>query len=162
MKKALDIRKSSRHPKIFGDFAENLVCNLLSRSGFEASIVDHTGIDIVAYNSETRERLGVTVKSHMAPLGTESESINLFDNNKGDRQKVENACKFFNCNPWIAVYLETRLYADLFLTSLRNYDDKYRRPRKVDDWQLGKHIKNYKSDRNVMYLHIKFEPKNWF
>lgn len=43
-----DIYKSTRHQKIFGDFGEHIVCNWLSRSGFEETIADHTGIDIIA------------------------------------------------------------------------------------------------------------------
>lgn len=161
VKKTLEMKKSSRHTKIFGDFAENLICHWLSRSGFEASIVDHTGIDIVAYNPETKERLGITVKSSCATKGKERESVNLH-RFKG-WQKVLDACSYFGCIPWIAVYVETTNYANIFLTSLENYNYKYRRERKMDDWQIGpKHIKNYESDKNVMYVHFKFEGKNWF
>lgn len=46
----MDIIKSTRHQKIIGNFGENIICNWLSRSGFEVTVVDHTGIDIVAYN----------------------------------------------------------------------------------------------------------------
>ena len=45
----MEIIKSSRHQKIIGTFGENLICNWLSRSGFEVAVVDHTGIDIIAY-----------------------------------------------------------------------------------------------------------------
>lgn len=161
MKRKVLVKKSSRHQKIIGDFGENLVCNWLSRSGFEVSIVDHTGIDIVAYNTKTNERSGITVKSRTRTPGKEWESVNLF-NSKG-RQKLLDACNYFGCKPWIAVYVETTNYADVFLTSLENYDSKYRRQRQTDDWKMGpNHIKNYESDKDVMHLHIKFEPKNWF
>jgi len=50
----MEIEKSTRHQKIIGDFGENLICNWLSRSGFEVSIVDHTGIDIIAYNPKEK------------------------------------------------------------------------------------------------------------
>jgi len=161
MKRNALVKKSSRHQKIIGDFGENLICNWLSRSGFEVSIVDHTGIDIVAYNTKTNERLGITVKSRTRTSGKEREPVNLFDSE--GRQKLRDACSYFGCKPWIAVYVETIDYADVFLTSLENYDSKYRRQRQTDDWKMGpKHIKNYESDKNVMDLHIKFEPKNWF
>ena len=55
----MDIRKSTRHQKIIGQFGESLICNWLSRSNFEVSIVDHTGIDIIAYNRKSGKRLGV-------------------------------------------------------------------------------------------------------
>ncbi len=57
------ILKSSKHQKIIGDFGERLVCNWLSRSGFEVIVVDHTGIDLIAYHPTSRQRLGITVKS---------------------------------------------------------------------------------------------------
>lgn len=157
----IEIRKSSRHPKIIGDFGENLICNWLSRSGFEVSIVDHTGIDIVAYNTKAKKRLGITVKSRTRTPGREKESVNLFDEEA--REKLLNACEYFGCEAWIGVYVETTDYADVFLTSLVNYDSKYRRPRQTDDWKMGsKHIEDYDSDKNVMHLCIKFEPENWF
>lgn len=37
----MEIRKGSRHQKVIGDFGENLICNWLSRSGFEVVLVDH-------------------------------------------------------------------------------------------------------------------------
>ncbi len=57
------IKKSTRHQHIIGKYGEYLVCNWLSRSGFEVAIVDHTGIDIIAYNPKSQQRLGISVKS---------------------------------------------------------------------------------------------------
>jgi hypothetical protein len=53
----MGIKTSTRHQKIIGDYGENLICNWLSRSGFEVAIIDYTGIDIVAYNPITDRRL---------------------------------------------------------------------------------------------------------
>lgn len=115
----MDITKSSRHQRIIGDYGEMLICNLLSRSGFEVTIVDHTGIDIVAYNPKTEERLGITVKSRTRNAGTEATSVSLlsYRGGKDQRQKVLDACKAFGCLPWIGVYVETTDSADLYLTS---------------------------------------------
>jgi len=50
MQEALDnkmeIKKSSRHSKTTGDFAERLVLYWLSKYGFECTYVDHVGVDI--------------------------------------------------------------------------------------------------------------------
>lgn len=46
------IKKSTRHQHIIGKYGEYLVCNWLSRSGFEVGIVDHTGIDM-RYTTES-------------------------------------------------------------------------------------------------------------
>lgn len=159
--KGLSVEKSSRHQKIIGDFGENLICNWLSRSGFEVTIVDHTGIDIIAYNPDKNKRLGITVKSRTRNIGKEETHVNLFGE-KG-RTKLIQACESFACEPWIAVYVETATYADVFLTSLTNYDSKYYGQTKTADWKMRrKHIDLYDKDEKVKYLHIKFEPKNWF
>jgi len=163
--KLIDIEKSSRHQKIIGSLGEHFVCNWLSRSGFEVTIVDHTGIDIIAYDPSTGKRLGITVKSRTRNPGKEKESVNLFDNRKraNDRQKLTEACKAFECEPWIAVYVEATEHADLYLTSLSNYDDKYRRKRVVDDWKMSRRwLTAYDDDKEVKHLHIEFEAKDWF
>jgi len=55
LKTRVEIIKSSRHQKIIGNFGESLICNWLSQSGFEVAIVDHTGVDIIAYNLGTQK-----------------------------------------------------------------------------------------------------------
>jgi hypothetical protein len=160
------IVKSSRHPRIIGDFGENLICNWLSRSGFEVTIVDHTGIDIVGYNPVTGQRIGISVKSRTRSAGKESESVNLFSYQKGkdDRRKALDACKAFACEPWVAVYVETSDAADAYLTSLSNYDNKYRRRegKAIDDWKMGKKDKErYENDRAVRHVQFDFRTHNW-
>jgi len=162
----LEVVKSSRHRKIIGNFGEQLFCNWLSRSGFEVTIVDHTGIDVIAYNPLTDQRLGITVKSRTRMKGKEGNSVNLFSYQKGrnDRQKLLDACKTFACEPWIGVYVETRDFADLYLTSLKNYDAKYRRKgRKIDDWKMTKKNRGlYVKDADIRHIRIEFNVKNWF
>ncbi|OGD44158.1 hypothetical protein A3K79_00715 [Candidatus Bathyarchaeota archaeon RBG_13_46_16b] len=166
-KKVADIEKSSRHQKIIGEQGEHLVCNWLSRSGFEVAVVDHTGIDVIAYDPRTEERLGISVKSRTRNLGKEKDSVNIFSYREGknDRKKLTDACKAFNADPWLAVYVETTDHADLFLTSLSNYDAKYGKTEKraIDNWKMGaKHLQAYDEDKQVMHLHLGFEARNWF
>ena len=167
LQKPIDIEKSSRHQKIIGNLGEQLVCNWLSRSGFEVAVVDHTGIDLIAYDPRTRRRIGITVKSRTRNPGKEKTSVNLISNRKGedDRKKVTSACETFNCEPWIAVYVETTEYADLFLTSLDNYDTNYRISEKkvIDNWKMSPSwFKRYDEDPEVKHLHLKFEATSWF
>lgn len=161
----MEIIKSSRHQKIIGNFGESIICNWLSRSGFEVVVVDHTGIDIVAYSPLTDKRLGITVKSRTRRTGMERESVNIFSYQRGknDRDKVLNACKAFACEPWVAVYVESTDHADVYLTSLRNYASKYRRPGKaIDDWKMGpKDREHYASDTSVKHIRLEFQAKNW-
>ena len=163
----MKVNKGPRHGKIIGDFGESLVCNWLSRSGFEVSIVDHTGIDIVAYNPNTTERLGITVKSRTRDEGKEEEPVHVLDHRKGkdDLQKVKDACQAFGCLPWIAVYVETERSADLYLTSLKNYEGKYRgkEGKAIDDWKMRKKDRDpYDKDPDVKHIHMEFQVGNWW
>lgn len=159
--------RSSRHPKIIGEFGEHLVCNFLSRWGFETSIVDHTGIDIVAYSLETKKRLGITVKSRARGEGREKHKpVKLFKKGKkDDRQKLVDACNYFGCDEaWIAVYQEHEEGADLYLTSLDNYESKYRGTgATADTWRMGKEQKDiYEADSDVMHIEVSFKVHRWF
>jgi hypothetical protein len=161
-----EIANSFRHHKIIGDFGENLICNWLSRSGFEVTIIDHTGIDIVAYDPNTEKRLGKTVKSRTRTSSQEFSSVNLmsYQNGKNDRDRVANACKAFAAEPWIAVYVEATGYAEIYLTSLSNYDSKYRgnKQRAMDDWKMTKkNRKLYREDPEVKHIRINFSLHSW-
>ena len=162
----MDIVKSSRHQKIIGNFGENLISNWLSRSGFEVTIVDHTGMDIITYNPATKRRLGITVKSRTRNVGKEETTVNIFSRRKGknDRQKLIAACEAFSCEPWIGVYVETSGAADVYLTSLNNYDEKYlgRAEKAVDVWKMGsKDRERYEMDSHVKHIRIEFHDTNW-
>lgn len=163
----MEITKSSRHQKIIGDFGEHLICNWLSRSGFEVVPVDHTGLDIVAYNPITKERLGVTVKSRTRRRGLEQDPVNIFSyqGGKDDRKKLLAACEAFACEPWIAVYVEADEFADLYLTSLAHYDEKYRgkNGRAIDDWKMTEKLRaQYDADPEVKHIRIRFEATHWW
>ena len=162
----MKIAKSTRHQKIIGDFGESLLCNWLSRSGFEVAIVDHTGIDVVAYNPQISKRLGVSVKSRTREQGTEATSVNIFSyqKRKNDRQKVLDACKVFAAEPWIAIYVESSDSADLYLLSLKHYDQKYqgKKKRAIDDWKMGKQYRErYQADPNVRHIRMDFSGSSW-
>lgn len=158
------IQKSSRHQNIIGKFGEWLICNWLSRSNFEVALVDQTGMDIIAYNNKTKERLGISVKSRTRTSGKEKEPVNIFSNKKNDRDKLIKACNAFNCDPWIAIYVETGEKADIYLTSLTNYEEKYRIKNKAtDDWKMTQnHINGYNDDPKVKHIEITFKFKKWW
>lgn len=104
------ITKSTRHHKIIGDFGEEFLCNWLSRSGFEVAVVDHTGLDVLAYHPETGRRFGISVKSRTRGSGTEKDNVTIFSYRKAndDRKKLLDACKAFACEPWVAVMWNSR------------------------------------------------------
>jgi len=158
----MQIIKSSRHSKIVGSFGEHLVCNWLSRSGFEVSIVDHTGIDLVAYQRVLRRRLGISVKSRTRIRGTESESVYLFRRST-ERENLVAACEVFGCEPWLAVYVESASAGDLFLTALENYDRKYRTGKITEGWSMAaSQLRRYSADTEIMHIHVDFAVGNWW
>ena len=74
---AMDLDKSTRFQKIAGDFGEALFLYWLSKYGFEAATIDHTGIDLLAYHKGTKERFGISIKTRTRKEGTENDTINL-------------------------------------------------------------------------------------
>lgn len=158
----MPIIKSTRHSKIVGDFGEHLVCNWLSRSGFEVSIVDHTGIDVLAYNKALDFRLGISVKSRTRLKGSEAESVFLF-RRPADRENLQAASEAFACAPWLAVYVESESQGDLFLTGLSNYDQKYRTGSATESWGMTPgQVSKYSMDPEVRHIHIDFKAANWW
>jgi hypothetical protein len=158
----MPIIKSKRHSKYIGLFGETLVCNMLSRSGFEVMLVDHIGIDVVASRSDVG-RIGISVKSRMRQDETNKvSSINLFSSQDSHLTKT---CEDFGLTGWIAVYVETDKEADLYLMSLENYKKKYagNGNLKTLTWKMReKHKQNYRADKDVMHLRIEFSQNNWF
>lgn len=161
-----EISKSSRHSKIIGNFGEQVICNWLSRSGFEVAVVDHTGIDIVAYNAASEQRIGITVKSRTRSIGTEEDTVNIFlnQNGKNDSDKVKKACQSFACEPWIGIYVEATDYANVYLLSLEHYIKNYqgREGKKIGDWKMtAKYREQYKNDTQVQKIEMRFQTTNW-
>jgi len=162
----MGIEKSTRHQYIIGKFGEYLLVNWLSRSGFEVSLVDHTGLDVIAYNPKTNQRLGISVKSRTRNIGKETTSVNLlsYRNGKNDREKLIKACETFAAVPWIAVYVETAEYSDLYLVSLEHYDRFYRGrvDRAVDTWSMSaKWLQKCSEDEDVKHIRAVFNKYSW-
>jgi len=162
----MQIEKSSRHQHIIGKFGEYMLCNWLSRSGFEVAIVDHTGLDLVAFHPKTDQRIGITVKSRTRSVGKEATHVNIFSYREGkdDRKKLINACAAFGCEPWIAVYVETLQSADLYFTSLEHYDKEYRgrEGRAWDTWRMtSKYRSLYDRDVEVKHIRAEFSQDGW-
>lgn len=106
-----------------------------------------------------------SVKSRTRTPEKENDPVNFFSyqNDKNDRQKVLNACKAFGCEPGIGIYVESSNRADLYLTSLDNYDKNYgKEGRVIEDWKMTtKNKTKYKKDKNVKHIQINFKFINW-
>jgi Holliday junction resolvase-like predicted endonuclease len=155
------ISKSTRHSKIIGEFGEHFVCDSLSKSNFEVLRVDHTGIDIIAYDKTNKKRLGITVKSRTRASDNVKESVNVFSKRKNDRKKLLDACEYFVCEPWVAVYSENEEGADLYLVDLSTFD-KYHGGKAVEQWKMSKVSKQgYLKDPNIKHISIKLDNQKW-
>jgi hypothetical protein len=97
------VKKSTRHSKITGDFAEALVLYWLSKYGYECARVDHTGIDLIARHPTSPEVMGISVKSRSRYEGTEKVSVNLPPDGF---EKARRACEAFGCVPYYAVVVD--------------------------------------------------------
>ena len=159
-----EIDKSTRHARIVGIFGEYVVCNWLSRSAFEVSVVDHTGMDIIAYDPRTKRRPGITVKSRTRTKGKEHEEVFIFSRSNHDRQKLMSAFKAFKYDPWMAAGVECGRDADLCLTTLDHCDSKHKtKNRDTDAWRMGERVKEqYALDPEVSHIHLTFQHNKYW
>src|ERR1700723_260056 len=106
------MKKSSRHSKITGDFAEALVLYWLSKSRYECACVDHTGIDLLAFSKNGSERMGISVKCRSRKDGTEKDSVTLPSDGF---EKASKTCKTFGCEPFYAIVVDGASFIRCFL-----------------------------------------------
>ena len=97
------MRKSTRHSKITGDFAEALVLYWLSKYGHECARIDHTGIDLIARDPNNHAVLGISVKCRSRYDGTERDNITLPED---EFDKAREACDAFGCVPYYAIVVD--------------------------------------------------------
>ena len=155
----MEIKKSTRHSKITGNFGENLVLYLLSKYGFESANVDHTGIDIISRNSKTNEVMGISVKSRSRAEGTEGSYISIPNDNF---DKVEKACQAFNCAPYFAIVSDEKDKIYVFILSM-NHLRKFSNGKKVFAWQMTpKHLERYYKDKEIIIFEFDYKNHNWW
>ncbi len=81
----------------------------------------------------------------------------------GDRDKLTDACEFFECKPWVAIYVESEHSGDLFLVSLETYERTYGPKVSTQGWNMTpKQLTKYKTDAGVKHIHVDFSGKNWW
>jgi len=129
----METNRSSRHSKITGNFAESLILYWLSKHNFECANIDHTGIDIIAKNPNTKELMGISVKSRSRKKGTEKSHLKI-DNKHFD--KVENACKSFNCTPYFALVIDKSNKIYCFILSMNELLKIFPKSKKTCNWKM--------------------------
>lgn len=156
----MEVEKSSRHSKITGDFAERLILYWLSKYGFECAMVDHVGLDIIARNSRTKELMGISVKSRSRNIGKEGQYVHI-PNDHFD--KVQEACRAFDCVPYMAVVVDQEHDIHAFITSMEHFLSLFPRRDTSAGWKMTKAwIERYEKDPQVIYFRFKHETLNWW
>jgi hypothetical protein len=156
----MKLTKSSRHSKITGDFGEAMVLYLLSRHGFECARVDHTGIDLIARRPNSKEVLGISVKSRSRQTGTENSHLAL--PHEGF-VKAKAACDAFGCTPYLALVIDAGDRIRVFLLSLRHLQKLFPGGRKVSAWQMSdSFLKKYYADPKIAIFELATRGEKWF
>lgn len=161
------MEKSTRHSKITGDFGESLILYWLSRSGFESTLVDHTGIDIVAYQKETKKRFGISVKSRSRTVESSSTGMLISGDNY---QKIIDSCVFFGCDvPSIAFIYDRPSedhagQIDVYFLSLESLDKYYPNFKSGKDFAFSithDSINKYQDDESIRKIVFKYNMMHW-
>lgn len=156
----MEVKKSTRHSKITGNFGEDLVLYLLSKYGFESANVDHTGIDIISRNSITNEVMGISVKSRSRADGTEGSYISIPNDNF---DKVEKACNAFNCIPYFAIVSDEKDKIYVFILSMKHLLELFPKREKICSWKMTyKHIEKYLKDKEIIVFEFNYKNHNWW
>ena len=154
--------KSSRHPKIAGNFGEALVLYLLSKCGFECALVDHVGIDIIA--ATKGEKMGISVKMRTRnKKNGPPKIVNIrrgTSKKPGDFEKAENFCNDFGCNPYFAFVVDND-FANCFhifispLQHVKKLSGFENKDRKRPQWNVQENWRGkYQNDKDVLVIEI--------
>ncbi len=156
----LTINKSTRHSKITGDFAENLVLYVLSKHGFECASVDHTGIDLIARNPITKEVMGISVKSRSRNEGKEGQYLSIPNDNF---EKIDQACQAFNCVPYFAILVDEENKLKIYIITKSYLLQLFPPGNRVSGWKMSKKwIARYKNDKRIIKLEFDYHINNWW
>jgi len=153
------IDKSSRHSKITGDFAEGLVLYWLSKHGFECARVDHTGIDLIANNPHTNERMGISVKARSRNSGTEETYIKI---NRSDVEKVNKACTAFSCAPYFAIVIDAGATIRCFVLTMDYLLKLSGRRQELGLGMRQKDLERYYDDHQIMVFEFESKTPRWW
>jgi hypothetical protein len=154
------VKKSTRHSKITGDFAEALVLYWLSKHGYECARVDHTGIDLIARSTDGPEVLGISVKCRSRYDGTEKAAVSLPPDGF---EKARGACAAFGCVPYYAIVVDGADAIRGFLVPLgRLLEIAGGKPDGIRYWQMAApNLEAYRTDPLVQRFELRTAVCSW-
>jgi hypothetical protein len=153
-------KKSSRHSKIVGDFAEGLVLYWLSKYGYECARIDHTGIDLIARSPTGLEVLGISVKSRDRYEHREKASVNL---PADGIVKARKTCEAFRCVPYYAIVVDAATAVRCFVLPLDHLEVVAGGARGAQRyWRMGsKDISRYEADPQIQGFSLQTTSCSW-
>jgi hypothetical protein len=156
----MEMLKSTRHAKITGDFGEALVLYWLSKHGLECARVDHTGIDLIADNPATHERMGISVKSRSRSPSTGRTSVSI---PVGNIDKARTACDAFGCLPYFAVVVDADDLIRAFLLSADRLLALFPPGRSVCSWSMRPDaVSRCLEDPTIVSFELRVQTQNWW
>jgi hypothetical protein len=153
-------KKSSRHSKIAGDFAEGLVLYWLSKYGYECARIDHTGIDLIARSPNGPKVLGISVKCRDRYDHRETASVNL---PADGIVKARKTCEAFDCLPYYAIVVDAAAAIRCFVLPLDHLEAVAGGTRGAQRyWRMGsKDISRYAADPLVQCFILQTTSCSW-
>jgi hypothetical protein len=157
--------KSTMHSKITGNFGESLLLYFLSKSYYEPALVDHSGIDIIAYNKTDRSRIGVSVKARSRTLLRPNDGLLVPGDNY---KKIMESCIFYDSIPHICFVFdvpatEKNGTIHLFLMSIETLLHYYPnfKDGKGFTFSMKSNLDKYLGDKNIARLKFEYNSENW-
>jgi hypothetical protein len=122
--------------------------------------VHHNAIAIIARNPKTKERLGISVKSGSATMGTDCERVSISDRELG---KVKTACTALKCVPYIALLIEQKKEIWIFFTTLSHLLEIQPYGTANVDWNMTEaDLMRYLADPEIMALELNHKVWRWW
>jgi hypothetical protein len=157
--------KSQMHSRITGDFGESMLLYFLSKHFFEPVLVDHSGIDIIAYNKSNKRRIGISVKSRSRTLQRPKDGLLVSGDNY---HKIIDSCNFFDSEPYMCFVfdvptLETQGTIYMFLMPMKTilkYYPKYK-DGKDFTFTIISNLESYYEDIDISKIKFNYNSENW-
>jgi len=132
----------------------------LSKHGFECARVDHTGIDLIARNPDTKELMGISVKSRSRDPRHADESITL---SADIFKKAHVACRAFDCVPYFAIVADVRDMIRVFIMTMEHLLQVSPLRKHGAYWKITKpYLSQYYADPEIMIFEFKTNTHRWW
>ena len=156
--KKMNILKSSRHSKIAGNFGENLFLYLLSKRGYEVALIDHTGIDLLAFDKNKKRRIGISIKTRTRIPGTENDGIYI---KISEIEKIRNACHYFGCEPYLGIVIDRVNTIDAVLAPMEEFIKINGIGKRFFNIKVTKkYMEQYKTVKNSLLFRFTYQELN--